>query len=81
MTGKGGGWKLILEGFGRENHVFKNISLQYNLSKHYDSVILPLFFFLLLSSTGITYHFYYVKRCGLESFQRLATNVKFQFRT
>lgn len=77
MTDKGGGWKLILEGFGR---LVKDISLQYNLSKHYDSVILPLFF-LLLSSTGIIYHFYYVKRCGLESFQRLATNVKFQFRT
>lgn len=53
MTDEGGGWKLILEGFGRENQIFKDISLQYNLSKYYDSVILPLFF-LLLSSTGMT---------------------------
>lgn len=33
MTDKGGGWKLILEGLGRENHIVKDISLQYNLSK------------------------------------------------
>lgn len=57
MTDNGGGWKLILEGFARENHFFQKKYLTTRLFLYHDSLILPLLFFLLLSPTGFTYQF------------------------